>query len=159
MLGESVWIGENDSLDVVRAMFEEYQRELDIDLCFQGFPEELADPLAKYGPPRGAILLVRDGEDTVACGALWGQEPGVAELKRIYVRPAYRGRGLGEYVTIALIERARQLGYRLVRLDTLRRLGPANELYKKLGFRETEAYNFNPEPDIAYFEIDLEGTT
>lgn len=154
---ETAWIGTGDPrLPHVREMFEEYQAELGIDLCFQGFQEELAALPGKYGPPRGALMLVYDIDTPAACGALRDLGNDIAELKRLYVRPAYRGSGLGRRVTVALMDRARELEYRLLRLDTLRRLEPAVSLYKSLGFAETAPFNDPGGNDVVYFELPLE---
>ena len=153
---ETAWIGPEDArLPQVREMFEEYQTELGIDLCFQGFQEELAGLPGKYGPPRGALMLVHDGEDPVACGAIRDLGDDVAELKRLYVRPGHRGSGLGRRVTVDLMSRARDLRYRLLRLDTLRRLTTAISLYQSLGFSETEPFNDGAGHDIVYLEREL----
>ncbi len=134
-------------------MFVEYaKRELGVDLCFQGFETELAELPAKYGPPRGVLLVVLDDGAPIACGALHPLEESICELKRIYIRPTHRGRGLGRTITLDLMDRSRALGYTIVRLDTLARLKPANQLYRSLGFTETEPYNFNPEDDIVYLK-------
>ena len=151
------WVHHSDHglIPTVRELFEEYSNELGIDLCFQGFSEELASLPGKYAPPKGGLVVVLDTETPIACGALRELEPDLAELKRIYVRPDHRGRGLGLAITLALMDRARTLGYQRVRLDTLRRLAPAVRLYSSLGFTEIEPYNFNPEPDIVYMERQL----
>ena len=149
-----------DSVDhplipIVRELFREYSHELAIDLCFQGFEEELAQLPGIYAPPAGVLTVVFDDDRPVACGALRPHGDDACELKRIYVRPTHRGLGLGRSITLDLMDRAIQLGYAVVRLDTLRRLGPALKLYESLGFQEITPYNFNPEPDVAYFERKL----
>lgn len=136
-------------------MFEEYAEELGIDLCFQGFTEELASLPGKYGPPRGGLVVVFDEEAPIACGALRELDADTVELKRIYVRPSHRGTGLGRTITLDLMAKSRDLGYTIVRLDTLRRLSPAVHLYESLQFVEIQPYNFNPEPDIVYLERPL----
>jgi GNAT superfamily N-acetyltransferase len=142
-------------IPVVRELFREYMAELAVDLCFQGFEAELAELPGKYCPPSGVLVVVLDGDQPVACGALRPLESNVCELKRIYVRPSHRGSGLGRSITLDLMKRAKQIGYTVVRLDTLRRLTPALGLYTSLGFAEIHPYNFNPEPDVAYFERPL----
>jgi ribosomal protein S18 acetylase RimI-like enzyme len=136
----------------VKAMFEAYAAELGVDLCFQGFQEELESLPGKYSPPQGGLLLGKVEGVFAACGAYRDLGGNIAELKRIYIDPSMRGVGLGRKMTIELIELVRSAGYKTVRLDTLRRLEPAIALYKTLGFVEIEAYNFNPEPDIVYME-------
>jgi GNAT superfamily N-acetyltransferase len=144
-----------DLVGSVREVFVEYQAELGIDLCFQDFEEELAGLPGKYGPPRGAILLVFDGDLLAACGALRDLGDDVAEIKRLYVRPEFRRKGFARRISVQLLDQARDFGYADVRLDTLRRLAGARELYESLGFAEIEPYNFNPEPDIVYMELRL----
>lgn len=144
--------GDEARIDLCRELFEEYQRELGIDLCFQGFPEELASLPGKYSPPSGCLLLVFDGENPVACGALRDIGNGCCELKRIYVRPSARRRGLARAISEQLIAFGRNRGYQAARLDTLKRLTGAIELYEQLGFRFIEPYNYNPEADIVYME-------
>lgn len=123
-----------------------------MDLCFQSFQEELELLPGQYAPPQGALLLGHDGEAPVGCGGLRGLSPETCELKRIYVRPWMRGQGLGAFICGELMQRGRDLGYTKVRLDTLRRLEAAGKMYERMGFREIEPYNFNPEPDIVYLE-------
>ncbi len=151
----SVESAEDVLLDSVRQMFEDYARELGVDLCFQGFQQELEELPGKYAPPRGCLLLLRVDGEIAGCGAFRDLGENVVELKRIYVVPSYRGKGLGKVITQELIRRSEIAGYRIVRLDTLRRLAPALALYESLGFVEIEAYNFNPEPDIVYLERSL----
>ncbi len=151
------WVDLRDrtAIDVIRDLFLEYQTELGIDLCFQGFKDELASLPGVYAPPKGALMLVSEGELPLGCGALRDLGDSVAELKRIYVRPSYRGKGLGRSITYALLEEAKRLDYLEVKLDTLRRLESAVSLYRSLGFFEVAPYNFNPEPDIVYMQRSL----
>lgn len=142
-------------LSAVRQLFREYAKELNIDLCFQGFEGELENLPGKYAPPEGTLLVVLDGNIPVACGALRPMEALTCELKRIYVRPTHRGLGIGRDITVDLLAAAQRLGYVTVRLDTLHRLKPALALYESLGFKEIQPYNFNPELDVAYFEKSL----
>ncbi len=145
--------GDEASVMAARELFQEYRRELGIDLCFQGFEEEIATLPGKYAPPWGLLILACEGEEAVACGALRPLEESVSEIKRIYVRPEARRRGLARSISELLIVGARDIGYERVRLDTLRRLTGAVELYEHLGFVQIEPYNFNPEPDIVYMEL------
>jgi GNAT superfamily N-acetyltransferase len=142
-------------MDGIRTMFSEYQRELGVDLCFQGFAEELAGLPGKYAPPSGGILVAEQEGEIAACAALRDIGDGIAEIKRLYVRPAYRRRGLARTMTRQLLDRAEEIGYRRVRLDTLLRLPGPVDLYAGMGFREIPAYGFNPEPDIVYMELAL----
>lgn len=141
-------------MDVVRTLFREYQAFLDIDLCFQGFAAELADLPGKYAPPGGCILLAEDGGAAagVVAGvvALWPLAAGACEMKRLFVRPPWRGTGLGRRLAEAVVDEARAIGYTTMRLDTLARLDAAVALYRSLGFRETAPYTANPEPDVIF---------
>ena len=135
-----------------RALFEEYAAELGVDLCFQGFPTELAELPGKYAPPRGVLFIVLDDGAPIACGALRNLGELACELKRIYVRPSHRGTGLGRRITVDLMQRAKDIGYSIVRLDTLGKLTAAQSLYRSLGFREVDPFNLDPGLGIVYFE-------
>ena len=139
-------------IETVREMFEEYQRELSVDLCFQSFQEELDTLPGKYGPPRGSLYLAFYGGQLAGCGALRPLEDGCCEIKRIYVRTSFRKLGIARAMSQKLLEDAASRGYQTVKLDTLARLEGALSLYRSLGFRETTPYNFNPEADIVYME-------
>lgn len=144
-----------------RALFEEYAASLDVDLCFQDFAGELASLPGDYAPPRGCLLLLR-GVATEAsmhdagCVALRPfASPGVAELKRLYLRVEARGGGCGRALTHAAIARARSIGYREIRLDTLATMSAAQRLYASLGFRPCAPYYDNPLPGVVWLALDL----
>lgn len=142
-------------LDEARRLFREYAASLDFDLCFQGFEEELADLPGPYAEPQGTLLLAeRDGE-VAGCVAFKKLEDGVCEMKRLYVRPAHRGKGVGRTLTEAIVEAAREQGYDAMRLDTVASMHAARSLYRSLGFRETEAYYHNPLDEVVYMEREL----
>jgi ribosomal protein S18 acetylase RimI-like enzyme len=138
-----------------RALFEEYGASLDVDLAFQGFAEELAALPGGYVPPSGALLLADLDGAIVGCAAVRALEGDACELKRLYVRPAARGHGLGRTLTEAALAAARRLGYRRVRLDTLPTMTSAFALYQELGFHEIDPYRFNPVPGTRYLEREL----
>lgn len=142
-------------LDEARQLFREYAASLDFDLCFQGFEEELAALPGPYAEPQGTLLLAeRDGE-VAGCVAFKKLEDGVCEMKRLYVRPAHRGKGVGRALTEAIVEAACERGYDTMRLDTVASMHAARSLYRSLGFRETEAYYHNPLDEVVYMERDL----
>ncbi|HEX6978023.1 MAG TPA: N-acetyltransferase [Alphaproteobacteria bacterium] len=146
-----------DDIEVVRALFLEYARSLNFSLCFQGFERELAELPGQYAAPRGCILLARRGGEAGGVVALRPLEPGICEMKRLYVRPAWRGLHIGDRLARRVIERARQLNYRAMRLDTHESMAAAIALYRGLGFREIPRYYDNPMDGILYFERRLDG--
>ena len=142
-------------LNEVRGIFREYAGTLGIDLCFQGFEEELAGLPGRYAEPGGCVLLAWDGGQVVGCGAVRPSEPGMAEMKRLYVRPAGRRLGMGRRLADQLCGYAREAGYRSIRLDTLATMTEAIRLYESMGFREIAPYIFNPSPDERYMGLNL----
>ncbi len=145
-------IASEEDLAEVKKLFREYANFLQVDLCFQGFEDELAQLPAKYAEPAGTLLLAKVDNQPAGCVGLWALETGVCEMKRLYVKPEFQGLGLGKKMTLQLIEIAQEKGYNKMKLDTLKRLQSANYLYVALGFQETQPYNFNPETDIIYYE-------
>lgn len=135
-----------DDRETVRGFLREYADGLGVDLSFQDFESELADPLGFYE----LVLLADDG-----CVALRRIDELTCEMKRLYVRPAGRGSGLGRQLAEAVIAEARERGYRRMLLDTLPEMTAAQVLYRSLGFRETEPYRHNPVPGAAFFELRL----
>jgi ribosomal protein S18 acetylase RimI-like enzyme len=141
----------------VRTLFEEYAASIDTDLCFQGFTEELDGLPGAYASPAGALLLAMAGEAPVGCVAMRPTaQAGVAELKRLYVRPEGRGQRLGLALTQQVIGRAKSAGYERIRLDTLPTMQDAQRLYRMLGFKVIPAYTFNPVPGALYMELELQ---
>jgi len=145
----------NEHVPTVRTLFREYADGLGVDLGFQGFERELAELPGDYVPPPGRLLLAFAGDEAAGCVALRPFEPGVCELKRLYVRAAYRGTGLGRRLAEAIVDAGRAAGYDRMRLDTLPTMTAARELYRSLGFTEIEAYRPNPVHGTTYFELAL----
>jgi putative acetyltransferase len=147
-----------DDIATVARLFREYQISLGVDLCFQGFEEELTTLPGHYAPPRGEILIAHTGR--VAAGViglrpLAGDEDAACEMKRLYVRPAFRAAKLGRRLAEAVLAEARRIGYRRMVLDTLQEMAAAQALYRSLGFVEIPAYYENPLPGVRYFECKL----
>jgi ribosomal protein S18 acetylase RimI-like enzyme len=142
-------------IEEVRTLFREYQAFLDVDLCFQGFERELAGLPGDYAPPGGILLLGMADRKTAACGALRKLDPRTCEMKRLYVRPEFRGLGWGKALAQRLVDEAVRLGYARMVLDTLDRLEAAIGIYESLGFVQTKPYYQNPLPGVLYWELDL----
>ena len=140
----------------VRRLFEEYAASLDTDLCFQGFAEELAGLPGDYAPPEGRLLLALQNGQTAGCIALRPLEPGVCEMKRLYVRPAFRDHGVGKVLVDRVIQEARNAGYQRMRLDTLPSMRSAQALYRRLGFQEIAPYYDNPVAGAVFLELPLD---
>jgi ribosomal protein S18 acetylase RimI-like enzyme len=142
-------------IEEVRRLFREYEKFLNVDLCFQGFEEELAGLPGGYTPPDGDLLIGLDRERIVGCVAVRKIDDGVCEMKRLFVRQEARGNGLGKKLAHKIIISARKLGYSLIRLDTLEKLTEAINIYNTLGFRKIEPYYKNPLPGVVYYSLVL----
>lgn len=146
-------------LDAVRDIFREYASTLGVDLCFQGFDAELAQLPGDYAEPRGALLIAEVEGAVAGCCALRPLDaadyPNASEMKRLYVRKAFRGFGLGRELAEAMLDRARQAGYACVLLDTLDDMESARALYTDLGFEEIPPYYHNPIAGAHYLKVDI----
>jgi GNAT superfamily N-acetyltransferase len=148
-----------EDMGPVRALFREYAASLGFDLGFQNFEQELAGLPGSYAPPSGCLLLATVGDESAGCVALKKLDDGVCEMKRLFVRSASRGTGLGRTLVERVIEEAKRMGYRAIRLDTVpSAMRSAVALYKSLGFREIPAYCFNPLPGALFMELWLGAT-
>jgi len=139
----------------IQELLREYQAMIGIDLCFQEFEQEVQSLPGKYAPPRGCLYLVVLNEIPAGCIALRPLNELQCEMKRLYVRPAFRGRGLAKQLTERIVDDARKIGYRQMVLDTLAMMTVAQALYHSLGFREIEPYCFNPLEGVRYMGLDL----
>lgn len=135
---------------LARRLFEEYADELGEHLCFQDFERELAELPGPYAPPEGMLLLAECNDQSAGCVALKDLGGGNCEMKRLYVRGEFRGRGLRRALAEAIIAEARRIGYARMRLDTLDRLTEATALYRSLRFEETPPYYDNPLEGVLY---------
>jgi GNAT superfamily N-acetyltransferase len=139
-----------------RELFLEYAQSLGFDLCFQNFEKELAGLPGDYAPPEGRLLLVEYEGQLAACVALHKLDAGICEMKRLYLRPQFRGKGLGRALAERIIAEARQVGYQRMRLDTVEPvMKDAVEMYRKLGFKEIAPYRPNPIAGTMYMELEL----
>jgi ribosomal protein S18 acetylase RimI-like enzyme len=145
-----------EDIETVRALFDEYAGELPVDLAFQGFAAERDGLPSEYVPPRGRLLLAEAGGAALGCAALRPLDARTAEMKRLYLRPAARGTGLGRRLAQAVIDEARVAGYDALRLDTLPSMGAAIAMYRALGFREVAPYRHNPVPGALFLELALD---
>jgi putative acetyltransferase len=149
----------SEEIDAVREIFREYAQGLGVDLCFQQFDEELASLPGEYAAPRGALLLATVDGEIAGCCALrpldTADYPNAAEMKRLFVRKAFRNFGLGRQLAEATLDAAREAGYSCVLLDTLDDMEAARALYEELGFEEIPPYYHNPIPGAHYLKADL----
>lgn len=140
----------------VRELFLQYAQSLGVNLCFQNFEQELAGLPGHYAPPDGRLLLAEYEGQLAGCVALHKWEAGVCEMKRLYLRPSFRGKGLGRVLAEAVIAEARNIGYQRMRLDTIEPImKDAVEMYRKLGFQEIVPYRPNPIAGAMYMELQL----
>ena len=147
---------EGKELNIIRDLFREYEKELNEDICFQSFEEELKQPLKKYGPPDGDLLLAYWEDEIAGCIALTKmKEPGACEMKRLYVKPPFRKNKIGRLLVEELLSSAKEREYKLMRLDTFLKLQAAVHLYQQFGFKNISAYYNNPLPGVLYMEKEL----
>jgi len=145
----------DEHLDIVKELFLEYAHSLEFSLGFQDFEEEIALMPGHYGPPDGCILLALVDDRPAGCVALRRLEEGICEMKRLYVRPEFRGRGIGKALSERIVAEAVKIGYVKIRLDTLRSMKEANSIYGGQGFHEIKPYRYNPFEQAVFLEKDL----
>ena len=143
-------------IDEARTLFKEYEASLGISLCFQSFDQELANLPGDYAPPSGRLLLARVEGEIAGCIALRRFDDEICEMKRLYLRPSFRGKGLGGKMVDAILNEAKLIGYSKMRLDTIPgRMDEAIKLYRTIGFKEIPACYDTPLVDTLYMELDL----
>jgi ribosomal protein S18 acetylase RimI-like enzyme len=139
-----------------RELFLEYAQSLGFSLCFQSFDQELANLPGDYAPPEGRLLLAHHQADLAGCVALHKLEPGISEMKRLYLRPQFRGQDFGRSLAERILNEACKIGYRKIRLDTVEPvMKDAVAMYRKLGFKEVAPYRPNPIAGALYMELEL----
>lgn len=144
-------------LVTLRTLFEEYAASLDFELCFQNFTEELASLPGEYAVPYGRLLIAKFDGEIAGCGALRPLTlPVICEMKRMYVRPQFRGYGIGRIIAHRIVNEARKIGYQKMRLDTVPKMTEAITLYRSLGFTEIAPYRENPIEGALYMELDFQ---
>ena len=147
--------GTPEQIKQVRKLFREYAEATGACECFEGLGKEIEGLPGPYGPPTGQLLLAELEGRSAGCVALRNLDDGISEMKRLYVRPAFRGRNLGRQLAESIITDARRIGYRAMRLDTLSSMVAARALYQSLGFRAIPRYNDNPAAGVIYLELRL----
>ena len=144
-----------EQIDTIRLLFLEYAQSLNFDLCFQSFDDELAGLPGDYVPPDGRLLLAMCDDKVAGCVALRKVAQGVCEMKRLWVKPEFRGKKIGRNLAEEIISEARQIGYSIMKLDTIDTMTEAITMYKSMGFSETSAYRYNPIEGAVYLELKL----
>lgn len=152
---EIIQVENQDQFKQIRKLFTEYAESLGFDLCFQDFEAELANLPGDYAPPEGCLLLATYGGQLAGCVALRQLSEGVCEMKRLYVKPQFRGLKIGRALAETVIEEALTIGYTCMRLDTVPSMKAARALYLALGFRDIEPYRHNPIEGAVFMEFKL----
>jgi ribosomal protein S18 acetylase RimI-like enzyme len=148
-----------EDIDHIRRLFRAYADWLNVDLCFQGFDEELDGLPGKYASPRGRLLLARAGREVAGCVGVRPLDDGICEMKRLWVEPGFAGHGIGRRLAEAIVGAGRELGYKTMRLDTMpARLKAAGHIYDTLGFLRIPDYYHNPLDGVVMYELELSVT-
>jgi len=152
---EIILVHSETEYEAAKRLFIDYQKELDVDLCFQSFNEELEKLPDHYGPPNGGLILLKKEDHYFACAGVRKIGPQICELKRMYVEPEFRGNGYSKIILDEIFKIARTLKYQKMQLDTLPKLKAGIHLYQRNGFYEISSYYPNPIEGVQYFEKDL----
>lgn len=137
-------------------LFLEYANSLNFELCFQNFEKEISDIPSQYSEPSGAIILCYDEDKPIGCVGLRKFGEGICEMKRLYLRKGARGKGTGRILAERIIEKAKELGYKKMQLDTIETMKEAISLYKSIGFKEISTYRYNPLKGVIYMKLEIE---
>ena len=152
---EIAFADSSEQIETIRELFLEYGKSLNFDLCFQGFDKELDSLPGKYAPPDGRLILALYDEKVAGCVGLWKVSDQICEMKRLWVRPEFRGKKIGRKLAEFVIEQAKLIGYSKMKLDTIDTMTEAIKLYASLGFESTTAYRYNPVEGAEYMELKL----
>lgn len=144
-----------EQIGIIRELFIEYARSINVSLCFENLDKEVNDLPGAYAPPHGKLLLAADGSRIAGCAALKKIDDHISEMKRLYVRAEFRGKGVGKKLALRIADEARKIGYERLRLDTLPSMKEAISLYRSLGFEEIPAYRDLPVPGALFMQITL----
>lgn len=150
------WVSSKQEIQQVRQLFLEYAGLLGFDLHFQDFKNEVSGLPGDYAPPKGGLMLAVKERQVAGCVALREIGGRICEMKRLYVRPEFRGQGIGRRLALTIIGEARKRGYAQMRLDTVPSMKEATSLYRSLGFKEIEPYRYNPVRGALFMELSLE---
>lgn len=145
----------SEEIKKAKELFREYADNIEIDLRFQNFEEELENLPGKYAPPDGELLLAISHGDAAGCAGIRKIDEEICELKRLYVRNEFRGKKIGKKLLTEILKTAIRIGYKSMRLDTMPNMEKAQQLYRSFGFKEIEPYVFNPIAGAKYMELDL----
>ena len=139
-----------------KKLFLEYEKWLNVSLCFQGFEEEVAGLPGKYSKPEGRLYIVKNNDEFIGTIALRKIEDGICEMKRLFLKDKARGKGIGNELVAKIIQDAKDIGYKSMRLDTIKEKMPkAVSIYERYGFKETTPYYHNPNPHTLFMELEL----
>lgn len=153
---EIIAVNNNELIEETRLLFREYEKWLNVSLCFQGFEEELISLPDKYAAPEGRLYILKYNDNFSGCIALRKIEDDICEMKRLYLKEDIRGKGIGKELVEKIIKDAKDIGYKKMRLDTIKEKMPnAVSMYERYGFVEIEPYYHNPNPHTLYMELDL----